>query len=136
MEYMEFLKGKIDVAEDTGFKISPDEVNPALKPHQRDAVVWAVQGGRRALFEAFGLGKTAQELEFCRIVREHEGGKALIVMPLEVRGEFIRDAKELLGMEPPVYIRHMAEAKEDKIYITNYERVRDGDVDPQQFTVL
>src|SRR5699024_4146216 len=70
-----------------------------------------------------------------RIVREHEGGKALIVMPLEVRGEFIRDAKELLGMEPPVYIRHMEEAKEDKIYITNYERVRDGDMDPQQFTV-
>ena len=135
MEYLEFLKGKIDVAEDTGFKICPEEVNPALKPHQRDAVVWAVQGGRRALFEAFGLGKTAQELEFCRIVREHEGGKALIVMPLEVRGEFIRDAKELLGMEPPVYIRHMEEAKEDKIYITNYERVRDGDIDPQQFTV-
>ena len=46
MEYMEFLKGKIDVAEDTGFKICPEEVNPALKPHQRDAVVWAVQGGR------------------------------------------------------------------------------------------
>ena len=135
MTYLEFLKSKIDVAEDTGFTISPDEVNPALKPHQRDAVVWAVQGGKRALFEAFGLGKTAQELEFCRIVLKHEGGKALIVMPLEVRGEFIRDAKELLSMEPPVYIRHMAEATEDKIYITNYERVRDGDIDPRQFTV-
>ena len=58
---------------------------------------------------------------------------SLIVMPLEVRGEFIRDAVSLLGMEPPQYIRHMGEAGEDGIYLTNYERVRDGDIDPGAF---
>ena len=134
MDYMEFLRGKIDIAPETGLEIPAEEVNPALKPHQRDGVLWALRGGRRALFEAFGLGKTVQELEFCRLILKHLGGRALIVMPLEVRGEFIRDAVELLGMEPPRYIRHMAEAGPDGIYLTNYERVRDGDIDPREFT--
>lgn len=133
-DYMDFLRSKIDIAPETGLNISPEEVNPALKPHQRDGVIWAVRGGRRALFEAFGLGKTVQELEFCRLILKHEGGRALIVMPLEVRSEFIHDAVELLGMEPPRYIRHLDEAGPEGIYLTNYERVRDGDIDPQEFT--
>ena len=64
MEYIEFLRQKIDIAPESGFCISDDELNPALKPHQRDAVKWAIRGGRRALFESFGLGKTVQALEF------------------------------------------------------------------------
>ena len=75
--YINFLKSKIEVAPVSGFDIEADKVNPALKPHQRDAGIWAVKGGRRALFESFGLGKTVQQLEYCRIVTEHEGGKAL-----------------------------------------------------------
>ena len=51
MTYLEFLQSKIDIAEETGFDMDPAEVNPALKPHQRDAVVWALKGGRRALFD-------------------------------------------------------------------------------------
>ena len=70
MNYTDFLRSKIAIAKESGFEISAEEINPALKPHQRDAVQWAVRGGRRALFEAFGLGKTVQELEFCRIVTE------------------------------------------------------------------
>ena len=132
MNYDEFLHSKIEVAPESGFSVRQDQVNPALKPHQKDAVMWAVKGGRRALFESFGLGKTAQELEWCRLVSEHEGGKVLIVLPLGVRQEFTRDAVELLGMEPPVYVRTMAEAKgaDGPILMTNYERVRDGDIDP------
>lgn len=74
--YDQFLDDKIEVAKESGFEISLDEINPALKPHQKLAVQWAVRGGRRGLFERFGLGKTVQELEFCRIVTEHEGGQA------------------------------------------------------------
>ncbi len=136
MDYDEFLHGKITVAPVSGFEVKPEDVNPALKPHQRDAVMWAVRGGRRALFESFGLGKTAQELEFCRLVIDHEGGSALIILPLGVRQEFTRDAAELLGMAPPVYVRNMEEVKaaDAKILMTNYERVRDGDIDPKFFT--
>ena len=60
MTYKEFLQTKVELATESGFEVSPDEINPALKPHQRDAVIWALKGGRRALFEAFGLGKTIQ----------------------------------------------------------------------------
>ena len=82
--YLEFLRSKIVLASETGFTLPPEEINPALKPHQRDAVVWALRGGSRALFESFGLGKTVQELEFCHQAVRHEGGKALIVLPLGV----------------------------------------------------
>ena len=125
------------IAPESGFDIDPSQVNPALKPHQRDAVVWAVKGGKRALFESFGLGKTVQELEFCRLVTEREGGKALIVLPLGVKQEFARDAVNVLGWrKPPSYVRTMAEveASEDAILMTNYERVRDGDIRPDYFT--
>lgn len=134
-KYIEFLKSKIVVAKESGFEVSPDAVHPILKPHQRDAVLWAVRGGRRALFEAFGLGKTLQQLEWCRIVSEHIGGKALIVLPLGVMQEFKRDAVELLGMDEPEYVRTMAEVQNaaGQILLTNYERVRDGDIDPTYF---
>ena len=135
MTYKEFLTSKIEIAKDSGFEISDSEINPALKPHQRDAVRWALKGGRRALFESFGLGKTVQELEFCHQVVRRLGGKALIVCPLGVRQEFIRDAAEILGYEAPVYVRTMEEGRdtEGKILLTNYERVRDGDIRPEFF---
>lgn len=135
MNYIEFLKTKIEIARETGFDVDPEEVNPALKPHQRDAVMWALRGGRRALFESFGLGKTVQEIEFCHLAAVHEGGRALIVLPLGVKQEFTRDAVELLGYKKPEYCRTMEEVKASKaeIVLTNYERVRDGDIDPTYF---
>lgn len=136
MEYMDFLKSKIETAEDSGFILERAEINQALKPHQADAVLWALRGGRRALFESFGLGKTIQELEFCHQAVHRFGGKALIVCPLGVKQEFVHDAVELLGYPPPVYVRNMAEVLEAEtdILITNYERVRDGDIEPSHFT--
>ena len=136
MSYSDFLRSKIQIAPVSGFEVKPDEIHPALKPHQRDAVIWACKGGRRALFESFGLGKTVQELEWCRLVQEHEQSPVVIVLPLGVRQEFARDAVELLGMDAPVYVRTMAEVRATpaKIYMTNYERVRDGDIDPRYFS--
>ena len=136
MDYIEFLKSKMEIAKDSGFEIGKEELNPALKPHQRDAVQWALRGGRRALFESFGLGKTIQELEFCHQAAKHEGGRALIVLPLGVKQEFTRDAVRILGYEAPQYVRTMQELENSttEIVITNYERVRDGDIDPKAFT--
>ena len=138
MNYLEFLKTKIELAVDSGFEIPREKLNPALSPHQRDAVAWALKGGRRALFESFGLGKTVQELEFCHQAVRREGGKALIVLPLGVRQEFMRDAVDILGYEKPAYVRTMEEAETagQEILLTNYERVRDGDIDPAGFTAV
>jgi len=135
MNYLEFLKSKIEIAKDSGFEVEPSKVNKALKPHQKDAVIWALRGGRRALFESFGLGKTVQEIEFCHLAAEHENGRALIVLPLGVKQEFTRDAVELLGYEKPEYCRTMqeVEASKSQIVLTNYERVRDGDIRPDYF---
>ena len=53
--YLEFLKSKIVLAKKTGFDVATGYINPALKPHQRDSVIWALRGGHRALFQSFGL---------------------------------------------------------------------------------
>jgi DNA modification methylase len=135
MTYQEFLESKIELAQDSGFEVNPADINKALKPHQRDAVIWALKGGRRALFESFGLGKTIQEIEFCKQVIDHEGGRALIVLPLGVKQEFTQDAVDVLGYDAPVYCRSMEEVEscDSSIVLTNYERVRDGDIRPDYF---
>lgn len=135
MTYKEFLESKIELATDSGFVVEPEKVNKILKPHQRDAVIWALKGGRRALFESFGLGKTVQEIEFCHLAAEQCGGRALIVLPLGVKQEFTRDAVDVLGYEKPEYCRTMEEVEKStsQIVLTNYERVRDGDIRPEYF---
>ncbi len=130
--YLDFLKAKAVTAPRLGFDVADSEVNPILKPHQRAAVRWAVQGGCRAIFAAFGLGKSVMQLEALRLVLERAGGRGLIVAPLGVRQEFRRDA-EMLGV-PIRFIRRIEEAGEAGIYITNYETVRDGKLDPRHFT--
>ena len=136
-KYMEFLKSKMAIAKDTGFEITHNEVNSILLPHQRDIVCWAIRGGRRAVFAQFGLGKTIIQLEFCKQIIQHKGGKALIICPLGVKQEFMHDAEKLLGYDKPIYVKTMAEVKniDADIMITNYERVRDGDIDVKYFTV-
>lgn len=135
MTYKDFLETKIELATESGFSMNPEKVNKVLKPHQRDAVVWALKGGRRALFESFGLGKTVQEIEFCHLASEHSGGRALIVLPLGVKQEFTHDAVEVLEYEKPEYCRTMEEVEKStsQIVLTNYERVRDGDIRPDYF---
>lgn len=134
--YTEFLKDKVIKAPISGIEVSPTDISHALKQHQRDAVLWALKGGRRALFEAFGLGKSIQQLEWCRVLIEKIGGKALIVCPLGVKQEFAEDAVHLLNIPAPTYVRNMEEVKaaDNRILITNYERIRDGDIDPHYFT--
>lgn len=136
MNYTEFIDTKIETAPISGFEIDDSEINPILKPHQRAAVKWAIAGGRRGIFESFGLGKTIQELEIARIITKHKGGKALIILPLGVRQEFTNDAVNLLGMEAPQYIKSQIEAETvtTDVLMTNYERVRDGDIDVKYFT--
>ncbi|OYO76089.1 DNA methylase N-4, partial [Lachnotalea glycerini] len=136
MNYKEFLYSKVELVFDSGFDIDVSKINKALKPHQKDAVAWAIKGGKRALFESFGLGKTIQEIEFCYQVIKHEGGNALIVLPLGVKQEFTRDAVGVLGYDMPLYVRNMQEVESANtdIMITNYERVRDGDIRPEYFT--
>ena len=149
MDYSEFLYTKIPEAQRNGFAVDESEINPMAFPHQRDTIRWGILGGRRAVFASFGLGKSLMQLEMCRIILQHEGGKALIVCPLGVRQEFAEDARKLTeyaeanGLDVAkfgitleyVTTTEQALASKATICITNYERVRDGGIDPTVFTV-
>lgn len=135
-EYHDFLKGKVRIAASTGFDLDPSKISAALKPHNRLMVEWLVRGGRRACFAAFGLHKSVTQLETVRLVLEFTGGRGLIICPLNVTQEFKRDAVKILGWPAsPKFIRRIEEAEETGIYLTNYETIRDGKLDPRLFQV-
>jgi hypothetical protein len=133
-DYEAFLGEKVNWRRTYGFTVDPAQVNPILKPHQRDIVCWAVHGGRRAIFAAFGLGKSVMQLEALRLILQQTGGRALIVCPLGVRQEFRRDAA-MLGIET-TFVRHTEQVTGDGIYLTNYESIRDGRLDPALFDAV
>lgn len=133
--YEAFLRDKVRFDTGKGLDCSPDEVHPFLKPHQRDIVAWAVRGGCRAIFTAFGLGKTIIQLETIRLtLKKSGGGRGLVILPLGVRQEFKRDAVKI-GLTVK-FIRAIEEAGEEGIYLTNYETIRDRKLDPQRFKVV
>lgn len=159
-EYDAFLRAKAVVARPEGLQAAAgNDLNPLLKQHQAAIVRWAVAGGRRAIFAAFGLGKTFMQVEAIESIRRSIGGRGLIVAPLGVRQEFMRDVRTLATGEHPNitdaqraalaawqdghpervpsirFIRSPAEAEEPGLYITNYETVREGKLDPQLFDV-
>lgn len=140
--YHQFLQEKSAAPQDFGVPVEPSDIHPWLKPHQRAAVQWAVRGGRRALFESFGLGKTVQQLEILRLILKYfetnrSIGRGLIVAPLGVRQEFQHDAQQIsVDLR---FIRSIADCvpphEPQPLYLTNYETVRDGKLDPKHFTV-
>lgn len=137
-EYGEFIAAKRIAAPEIGFE--PREISPVLFPFQRDIVQWACRRGRAAIFASFGLGKTLVQLEIARqVVTVFDGARALIVAPLGVRQEFRRDAAKL-GMTIR-FVRSDAEVRQTdlepaNVFLTNYETVRDGKIDPRLFTVV
>lgn len=134
-DYTDFLRQKIKMATFKGPTVAPDDLHPILFPHQRDIVQWAVKGGNRAIFAKFGLGKSVMQCEWMRQIIGAVGGNGLIVAPLGVRQELIRDAA-MVGVTLR-FIRSAAEMADDQqFYITNYETVRDGKLDPALFTAV
>lgn len=133
--YREFLESKFKFSKSFGFDVAASDVNPMLKPHQRDIVRWAVRKGRAAVFAAFGLGKTFMQLEILRLLNEQDAGRYLIIAPLGVRQEFFRDADKLDFCEDDFnFIRHTEDVASDVgFFLTNYESVRDGKLDVSLF---
>lgn len=133
MEYKEFLENKIIVAEKFGF--TPYKNKDILLPHQNVIVDWCIEGGRRAIFASFGLGKTVMQLSIARQCILKENKPFLIAMPLGVVGEFKKDNELLQSGYDIEYITDTdsIENYEPKIYLTNYERVRKGDIDASKF---
>lgn len=138
--YQSFLEAKVVLAQDEGFEVAVEDLHPWLKPHARLAVKWMLRGGRRAVFASFGLHKTSMQLEACWrvLLRLWASGKdsarGLIVVPLGVRQEFMRDA-EKMGIAVK-FVRTTFECWGPGLYVTNYESVREGKIDLSGFDVI
>jgi DNA modification methylase/superfamily II DNA or RNA helicase len=100
------------VVRPSGHTVEPDAIHESLFPFQRDLVRWAIRKGRAAIFADTGLGKTRMQIEWARLT----GERALIVAPLAVAQQTVREASEI-GVEV-VYARAPIDAQ---ITITNYE---------------
>jgi DNA modification methylase len=152
-KYDAFLRAKLQFAQSTGFEVASGEVNPLCMPHQVDVIRWAARGGRRAIFAAFGLGKSLMQTEIARLVRQRAGGRYLQVCPLGVRQEFIRDghldtdefrrrASELSIDYEQIraaysidfqFVQKTEQIGGDGFYLTNYESIRDHKIDISLF---
>ena len=116
MDYTTFLHDKSIVAQFSGIDVAREKINPMLFPFQRDIVVWALHKGRAAIFADTGLGKTFMQIEWARII----GGHVLIVAPLSVARQTVREAAKL-GIT--VHYTRSGDDLIDGINITNYEMV-------------
>jgi DNA modification methylase len=100
----------------------PSGVSEKLFPFQRSIVEWACKKGRAAIFAATGLGKTAMQLEWARLVAEENNAPVLIVTPLAVAKQTEREANKF-GISLVEYVRSDDGIDRDTaaIYVTNYE---------------
>jgi len=116
--YDEFLLTKRKSVESVGFEV--DDINPMLFDWQAKIVRWALRRGRAAIFEDCGLGKTPQQLEWARHVCDHTGGNVLILTPLAVAGQTIREADKF-----GVTAHHTRNGMDGHsgVIVTNYERL-------------
>lgn len=117
-EYELFLREKFKRQGSVGKEITEEDINPLLFPFQRDLVRWAVKKGQCAIFADTGLGKTLMQLEWARLI----GQRTLIIAPLSVARQTVREAKKL-GLDV-LYVREQSQIIDGQsLFITNYEMV-------------
>lgn len=121
MSYAEFLARKQRRAETHGRDVERGEIHELLHPWQAEIVQWAVRTGRAAIWADTGLGKTLMQLEWAR----HSGDTSLIVAPLAVCEQTVREA-ERLGIATR-YVTDGSQVVPGAIWVTNYERVPNFD---------
>lgn len=129
LEYKEFLASKLQTTVASGFDVKDEELNTKLFKFQRDIVKWALKLGKAALFEECGLGKTAQQLEWARLIAKQTGGKVLILAPLAVAYQTVEEGVKF-GIDVK-QVREPEEIGDSQIIITNYERL--DKFDPEDF---
>jgi superfamily II DNA or RNA helicase len=117
MTYKDFLDQKTHEGAAHGFDpvFMPDQ----LFDFQQSLVDWAVRKGRAAIFADCGLGKTAMQLTWAENVARHTGKPVLILTPLAVAAQTIREG-EKFGIK----CRRSSDGTvSGRIVITNYERL-------------
>ncbi|PWA08639.1 helicase [Pueribacillus theae] len=118
-DYQKFLKSKQLKQNISGFDIDRNQLHETLFDFQKDIVKWALKKGKAAIFAGTGLGKTVMQLEWARQVSIKTNGKILILAPLAVSSQTVREAQEKLNLS----VTHVRQNNDvtDGLNIANYE---------------
>ena len=131
MNYSAFLASKSTACPPVGF--DPSSFTAPLFPFQRDIVTMACRVGRFCIWADCGMGKTAMQLEWASQVHQHTGGNVLILAPLAVSHQTVREGQKF-GIAC-----HFASTQDDVqpgITVTNYEKLAHFDPGSYQGVVL
>jgi len=118
MEYQDFLDKKRHLLGSFGFE--PTFIPDIAFDFQKYTIEKAVKKGRIAVFLDTGLGKTLVQLSIAQNIVEHTNKKVLILTPLAVAFQFIKEA-EKIGVGDIEISKDGKHTK--KIVICNYERL-------------
>lgn len=134
-EYERFVASKVRTVKPMGFDVPPDRLNPRAHPWQRVGVSWALKRGRAALFWECGLGKTLAQLLWGEQVALRENRPVLLLCPIGVRQQTVREA-ESFGISVPVRsANEQADvAPGPGVWVTNYEKLHK--FDPAYFVAV
>lgn len=125
-EYREFIKSKAITSQHCGFE--PTDINANAKMHQDAVLRFALNRGKSAAFLDTGLGKSFIELEFARQCADETGKPSLILTPLAVAAQMVREGQKF-GIDAR-QIREQAEVGAG-VMVSNYERL--AKLDPYAF---
>lgn len=117
MKYSDFILSKSQLADGGGFK--PTFIPNKAFDFQAAMIEYAVSKGRAALLEDCGMGKSLQFLAWAQNVVEHTNKPVLIVTPLAVTTQTIREGLKF-GIEA---VRSIDGNVPGKIVVTNYEKL-------------
>lgn len=126
VDYRGFLERKTHLGNQSGF--SPLWMPDFLFPFQRALTTWAIEKGRCAIFADCGLGKTPMQLVWAQNVVEKTCKPVLILTPLSVGAQTIREAHKF-GIEAKQSRDGTVSAP---ITVTNYQQLHKFDW--QQFS--
>jgi hypothetical protein len=91
-DYADFLSRKAQLGESQGF--DPTWIPDFLFDFQKHLTEWAIRKGRAAIFADCGLGKTPMQLVWAENVVRKTNKPVLILTPLAVSAQTIREAKK------------------------------------------
>lgn len=121
-EYRKYLAAKIRRSSASGFDVRESDLNESLFDFQRHIVRLALRKGRFAVFADCGLGKTLMQLEWANRVVRHTNKPVLILAPLAVSGQTIKEGEKF-----GICVRKYNNQTEAGIYITNYGHIENID---------
>ena len=125
-KYRAFIAARAGNTFKTGF--APRPINPAVKVHQSAVLDFALNAGKSAAFLDTGLGKSLIELEFARQCADETGKPSLILTPLAVAGQMVREGQKF-GIDAR-QIREQSQVGSG-VMVANYERL--AKLDPDAF---